>query len=169
MKYAIYVRTSTRDKQSPDMQLKQLKDYADMSGYAYDVFTEQESTRKTRPIKQKVLNSLRKREYIGVIVYKLDRWGRSTSELVNELEELHSKNIKFISLQDNIDMGTASGIAFVGMLAVFAQFERDITRERVLDGLEVAKSKGKQLGRPKGSKDKKVRRKSGYYQRYTEE
>jgi putative DNA-invertase from lambdoid prophage Rac len=166
-KWALYARASTKDKQNPEIQMKELRDYADRLGYDCDEYVETISTRKTRPMKEMVLQKLRKREYAGVIVWKLDRWGRSTAELVMELTEFHERGIKFISLSDSIDMTTASGRAFVGFLSVFAQFERDLTQERVLIGLEGAKARGKTLGRPKGSKDTKDRRKSGYYLRYS--
>lgn len=168
MKVAVYVRVSTLD-QNLEMQTHELIQYCERMSWSYQLFEEKESTRKTRPVKQYVLNALRRKIFDGAIVWKLDRWARSLQELVMDLEEMNSKNIKFIALRDNIDYTSASGRAFANMLAVFCSFERDLIRERTIAGLARAKAAGIILGRPKGSKDTKVRRKSGYYMRYINE
>lgn len=165
MKVAVYMRVSTSE-QNIEMQKHELVQYCERMGWTYELFEEKESTRKTRPVKQFVLNALRRKEFDSAIVWKLDRWARSLQELVMDLEEMTTKNIKFIALRDNIDYTSASGRAFTNMLCVFANFERDIIRERTIAGLARAKAAGIKLGRPKGSKDGKVRRKSGYYMRY---
>jgi len=168
MKFAVYIRVSKRDMH-PENQKLELVKYCDREGWDYDIFEEFESTRKTRPIKENVLNKLRQKEYDGVIIWKLDRWGRSLTELVANLKELTDRGIKFVSLMDNIDYTTTSGKLFANMLACFCEYEREIIRERTFSGLERAKKNGKTLGRPKGSKDKKVRRKSGYWLRYAKQ
>jgi DNA invertase Pin-like site-specific DNA recombinase len=145
-KYAVYIRTSKRE-QHPEMQKLKLIDYANKQGYTYDVFVEKESTRKTRPIKEEVLKKLRTREYDGLLIYKLDRWGRSLIELVLEIQEFVDKNISFISINDSIDLSTATGRLYFHILSAFAQFERDLIRERTLDGLDRAKAEGKICGR----------------------
>jgi len=165
MKVVIYCRTSKLD-QHPENQELQLVEYAKRMGWQFDVFEEQESTRKTRPIKEFVLQKLRQKEYDALLVWKLDRWGRSLQELVSNLQELTAKSVKIVSLQDNIDYTTASGQLFANMLACFAEYERSIIRERTLAGLERAKKQGKQLGRPVGAHDKGVRKKSGYWARW---
>ena len=165
-KIAIYIRVSTAE-QTTENQLLKLREYCKNNEYEYEVFEEVESTRKSRPIKQELLNHLRKQKYDRVIVYKLDRWARSSRELILEIEELTTKGIQFISYSENIDFGTASGKLHFTILSAFAEFERELIRERTLEGLNRAKQQGKQLGRPKGSKDKKERRKSGYYLRNT--
>lgn len=164
-KIAIYCRVSTRE-QNTDNQKYILLDYAKTQDWDFELFEEKESTRKTRPIKYELLRRLRNKEFDGVCVLKLDRWGRSTIELANEITELKDKGIDFISLRDNIDLSTASGQLQFNIISAFAQFERDIIRERTKDGLERAKREGKTLGRPKGSKDKKKRSKGGYYVRH---
>lgn len=83
-----------------------------------------------------------------------------------DLDEMTDKGIVFISLQDNIDLSTSGGRFMAHMLGAVAEFERDIIRERTMAGLERAKAKGKKLGRPKGSKDKGQRARSGYWDRY---
>ncbi len=165
MRTAIYVRVSTRD-QNPENQQLQLEEYAKRMGWDYEVFQEKESTKKTRPVKEKVLGRLRNKDFDALLIWKLDRWGRSLTELVINLEELTKRGIKIISLQDNIDYTTASGQLFANLLSCFAQYERSIISERTHAGLRRAKARGKKLGRPKGSKDKKPRRKSGYHLRW---
>jgi DNA invertase Pin-like site-specific DNA recombinase len=165
MKYAIYCRVSTRE-QHPEAQQLELVEFANRSGWEYEVFTEVESSRNTRPIKQEVLRRLRAREFDGVLVYSLSRWGRSLPELVLEIQEFADKGILFVSKKDNIDLSTASGKLMFHIFASLADFERELIRERTLMGLENAKANGKKLGRPMGSPDKKIRNKSGYYLRY---
>lgn len=165
MKIAIYCRVSTRD-QNPENQKSALEEYARRSGWEFETFEETESSRKTRPIKQDILRRLRQFEFDGVCVWKLDRWARSLTELVLEVQELHDKGLAFISLKDNIDLTTASGKLMFHMIAAFAEFERSVIKERTLLGLDEAKANGKKLGRPAGSKDKKRRCVSGYHLRY---
>ena len=162
---AIYCRVNTTD-QNPENQKIELEKYAKLRGWDYKTFEEKVSTRKTRPIKYELIRMLRKKVYDAVLVWKLDRWARSVSEASLEMDELVRKNIGFISLQDNIDITTANGRFFAQVLFAFAELERNIIRERTLAGLERAKKEGKKLGRPKGSKDRKIRKKGGYYLRY---
>ena len=103
------------------------------------------------------------------MVYKLDRWARSSSELILEINELVGKGIGFYSYSENLDFGTATGKLLFNLLSSFAEFERDLIRERTLEGLHRAKIEGKKLGRPKGSKDSKTRKKSGYILRQVKE
>jgi len=161
MKVALYIRTSTA-KQTIDNQRIRLVDYADDRGYSYDTYEEVESTRKTRPVKQALLEKLRNKEYNAVVVYKLDRWARSSTELILDTKELMDKGIGFISVSDNLDFSTAAGKLHFQILSAFAEFERELIRERTIEGLNRSKSQGKKPGRPKGSKDKKQRKKSGY-------
>lgn len=161
----IYCRVSTKE-QTTENQKRILAEYADRRGWNYKIIEETASTRGTRPQKQFILNALRKKVFDGVLVYKLDRWARSLTELIGNLTELNDKGIAFISYSDNIDMTTASGKLLVGILASLAEFERDLISERVKAGLERKKAQGYTLGRPKGSSDKKRRRKSGYHLRW---
>ncbi len=155
------MRVST-DSQTVDNQKMRLIEYAERNGQEYDIYEEVESTRKTRPVKQELLKRLRLSEYESVIVYKLDRWARSSTELILDTKELIDKGIGFISISDNLDFGTASGKLHFQILSAFAEFERELIRERTLEGLRRSKAQGKTPGRPKGSKDSKQRRKSGY-------
>ena len=103
MKYALYSRVSTTE-QTVENQNRLLVEYAKRQGFEFDMYEEQMTTRKTRPVKQHVLQSLRKKIYKGVIIWRLDRWARSSRELLLEIEELHKKGIEFISINDNIDL-----------------------------------------------------------------
>ena len=78
----------------------------------------------------------------------LDRWGRSVADLAVNLKELHELGVAFVSLTEALDLTTSSGRAMAGLLAVFAEFEREILRERVLAGLKEARKKGIRIGRP---------------------
>lgn len=166
-KYALYARVSTND-QTCENQILQLIEYAKRQNWSYQIFEEKESSRNTRPIKEFLKKQLRKKAFDGLLVWKLDRWGRSTRELVTELDEFIHRGINFVSYQDNIDLSTPQGKFMAQILSAFAEFERDMISDRTKAGLERAKSQGKKLGRPPGSKDKKVRRKSGYYLRWTD-
>lgn len=165
VKVAIYARVS-KGEQHPENQVLKLVEYAERQNWEYQIFKEKESTRNTRPIKELVKKQIRKREFDGLLIWKLDRWGRSVNELVLEFDEYAKSGFNFISLQDNIDLSTATGRLMAQILSAFAEFERELIRERTIAGLERAKKEGKKLGRPSGSKDKKQRKKSGYYLRY---
>ncbi len=160
-KVALYCRVSTSEQTNENQKIRLLK-YADENNLLFDVFEETESTRKTRPVKADLLTRLRNKEYDAVIVYKLDRWARSSSELIMDVAELVKKGIGFISISDNLDFTTASGKLHFQILSAFAEFERELIRERTIEGLKRAKLQGKTLGRPTGSKDHSPRRKSGY-------
>jgi putative DNA-invertase from lambdoid prophage Rac len=158
---ALYVRVSTSE-QTVENQKIRLIEYAEKNGYTYEIFQETESTRKTRPVKQDLLAKLRQGLFEAVIVYKLDRWARSSTELILDTKSLLDKGIGFISISDNLDFTTAAGKLQFQILSAFAEFERELIRERTIEGLHRAKMQGKQAGRPKGSKDSTKRRKSGY-------
>ncbi len=160
-KTALYSRVSTQ-KQTTENQKIRLLQYGIDHNLKYDLFDEVESTRKTRPVKQELLQRLRKGEYKEVIVFKLDRWARSSTELILEIQELMSKGVRFVSISDNLDFSTSSGRLHFQILAAFAEFERSLISERTKEGLARTKLQGRQLGRPIGSKDTKKRPRSGY-------
>jgi len=142
-----YARVSTSD-QSLDLQIDSLKKFG------YDrIYTEKASGGKDdRPELAKTLEMLRAGDTF--IVYKLDRLARSTLKLIETLDLLNKKGVEFISLSDNIDTSTAAGKAMFGMMAVFAEFERSIIRERTVAGLEAARARGRNGGRPMTDKKK---------------
>lgn len=165
MKVAIYCRVSTEEQKTENQKLR-LEEYAEKRGWEFVTFEEVESSRKTRPIKQIVLNGLRKKNFDAVLVYKLDRWARSSKELLLEIDELVKKGVAFISYSENLDLNNSMGTLMFQILAAFAEFERNIIRERTMEGLARAKAEGRVGGRPKGSKDSKPRKKGGYYLRH---
>ena len=160
-KVAIYCRVSTSEQDSTNQEIR-LTEYANLKGWSFDIYHEVESTRKTRPVKQGLLKKLRNLEYNAILVYKLDRYARSSSELILEIKELLDKGIIFISMSDNIDFSTASGKLHFQILCSFAEFERELIRERTIEGLRRTKLQGTTLGRPRGVKDSS-KRSSGTY------
>ena len=101
-----------------------------------------------RPKRDELLAAVRRRELDAIMVWRLDRWGRSLADLILTLKELTELGIGFVSLTEAFDMTTPTGRALAGMLAVFAEFEREILSERVKAGIAQARSSGKILGRP---------------------
>ncbi len=118
MKIAIYVRVSTQE-QTVENQVLRLTEYAQLKGWEFEVYSEVMSSRKTRPVKQALLAKLRQKQYDAVLVYKLDRWARSSTELILDTKELIDKGIGFISLSDNIDFHTAAGKLHFQILSAF--------------------------------------------------
>jgi DNA invertase Pin-like site-specific DNA recombinase len=108
--------------------------------------------------RESLLKAARKREIDTIIVWKLDRWGRSVADLVVSLKELSDLGVGFISLTEALDFTTTAGRAMAGMLAIFAEFERDVLKERVRAGIEESRKKGTPHGRPKsaGLKEQQV-------------
>jgi putative DNA-invertase from lambdoid prophage Rac len=146
---AAYARVSTTAQTSNEAQLALLREYAVKRGWEiiHEV-AEVGCGAKVRPKREALLQAIRRREIDAVLVYKLDRWGRSLADLVNTLQELTDLGVAFVSLSDAVDMSTTSGRAFAGMLSVFASFERDLIRDRVQAGVDRARQAGKRFGRP---------------------
>ncbi len=111
---------------------------------------------KTRPKREELLKLARQRKIDCILVWRLDRFGRSLADLITTLDELNSLGVSFVSLNESLDLTTPSGKALAGMLAVFAEFERSILKERVKAGIAEARSKGKNHGRPKTASNKKA-------------
>lgn len=149
MKVAIYVRVSRGDL-NPENQKLQLVEYAKQKGWVYEVFEEIESSRKTRPIKENILMGIRKGQYDGVLIYKLDRWARSLQELIMNVTEITHRGKQFIVLTQPFDTTSPAGMLMMQILGAFAEFEREIIRERTIAGLNRARAQGKKLGRPEG-------------------
>lgn len=149
MKAALYARVSTHDQQTLPLQLKMMRAYARKRRWtvAREV-KEIGSGAKHRPEREELLRAARRRELDVIIVWRLDRWGRSLADLVVTLKELTELGIGFISLNEALDLTTPSGRAMAGMLSVFAEFEREIITERVKAGIVQAREQGKRHGRP---------------------
>jgi putative DNA-invertase from lambdoid prophage Rac len=146
---AIYARVSTHDQQTLPMQLEAMRAYCERKGWQIALTVEEVgSGAKTRPRREELLRAARRREIDVIVVWRLDRWGRSLVDLIATLDELTALKVGFVSLSEALDLTTPSGRAFAGMLAVFAEFERDILRDRVKAGIAQARKDGKPHGRP---------------------
>lgn len=149
MQVAIYARVSTHDQQTLPLQLKAMRDYAKKRGWKVTrEIQEVGSGAKTRPRREELLKDARRRQVDAILVWRLDRWGRSVSDLIGTIRELTDTGVGFVSLNEAFDLTTPAGKALSGMLAVFAEFERDILRERVKAGIAHARSMGRSHGRP---------------------
>ena len=131
------------------MQVRALREYAARRGWTIAIqVKEVGSGAGQRELREKLIEAARRRDIDVVLVWRLDRWGRSVADLVSTLQELEHLGVGFVSLTEALDLTTPSGRAMAGLLAVFAQFEREILRERVRAGLAHARQNGKRLGRP---------------------
>jgi putative DNA-invertase from lambdoid prophage Rac len=145
----LYARVSTHDQQTLRLQNRAMRDYAVRRGWTVAIeVKEVGSGASVRELRQKLLDAARRRDIDVIIVWRLDRWGRSMADLVTTLQELRDLDIGFVSLTEALDLTTPSGRAMAGLLAVFAEFEREILRERVRAGLAHARANGQRLGRP---------------------
>lgn len=171
MKAAIYVRVSTIDKgQTVEQQEQDLINFCKKEGWEYELFQEFASgAKESRPELDKMMQRIRKHEFDVIMIYRLDRLGRSLKHLLQLVEEFKNLKVRFICYSQNMDTSTAQGMLLLGILGTIAEFERTLIRERTVEKLSYLKSKGTKLGRPAGSKDKKVRRKSGYLLRWQDE
>lgn len=146
----LYARVSTYDQKTLSLQLMQMRQYAKDRGWKVTLEVQDVgSGAQERPKREIILKAAKRREIDFVLVWKLDRWGRSLIDLVITLKELASVDVGFISLTEAMDLTTPMGRAMTGLLAVFSEFEREILRERVKAGVAYARSQGRIGGRPK--------------------
>ena len=145
----LYARVSTQDQQTIPLQTRALREYAARRGWTITVqIKEVGSGAARRERREQLLEAARRREIDVVLVWRLDRWGRSVTDLLATLQELEHLGVGFVSLTEALDLTTPAGRAMAGLLAVFAEFEREILRERVRAGLAHARANGQRLGRP---------------------
>jgi len=146
---ALYARVSTQDQQTLPMQNRAMREYAARRGWAIAMqVKEVGSGALQRQRREKLIEAARRREIDVVLVWRLDRWGRSVPDLLATLQELEHLGVGFVSLTEALDLTTPAGRAMAALLAVFAAFEREILGERVRAGLAHARQNGKRLGRP---------------------
>lgn len=150
---AIYARVSTANgHQDPQMQLRELREYAGRRDW---IIVEEyidagvSGSKDSRPALNRLMTDAHRRRFDAVLVWKLDRFGRSLRHLVNALAELECRGIAFVSLRDNLDLGTPSGRLMFQIIGAMAEFERALIQERVRAGLRNARAKGKRIGRPR--------------------
>jgi DNA invertase Pin-like site-specific DNA recombinase len=145
----LYARVSTNDQQTIPLQIRALREYAVRRGWTIAMqIKEVGSGASQRQQREKLLDAARRRDVDVVLVWRLDRWGRSVADLLATLQELDHLGVGFVSLTEALDLTTPAGRAMAALLAVFAEFEREILRERVRAGLAHARQNGKKLGRP---------------------
>lgn len=152
MRAALYARVSTKDQNTLPMQMKAMKSLARQRDWKIVLAVKEvASGASTRAEREAILEAARKRRIDVVIVWKIDRWGRSLSDLVATLKELTELGVSFVSVTEFFDLGTSTGKAMVGMLSVFSEFERDMLRERIKAGIAQSLKKGRPHGRPRSA------------------
>ena len=149
---AIYARVSTHNGQNPEMQLDEVREYCHRRGWKIEGEYVDEGisgSKEHRPALDRLLSDCRKRLVDAVVVYRYDRFARSLRQLVNALDEFRALGIDFVSLHEGVDTSTPNGRLVFGIFASIAEFERELIRDRVRSGLALARSRGRQLGRPR--------------------
>jgi DNA invertase Pin-like site-specific DNA recombinase len=150
MRAAIYARVST-DEQSTEAQLGDLRRYAEQREWGVvGEFADEgvSGAKRQRDGLDALMAGARRRDFDIVLVWRFDRFARSSRHLVDALETFRSLGVQFVSFQEQIDTGSPMGEAMFTIIAAMAQLERNLIRERVKMGLRNAREKGKQLGRP---------------------
>lgn len=149
---ALYARVSTLNShQDPEMQLSELREYVARRGlHIFDEYIDQgvSGSKESRPALNRLMSDAQRCRFDAVLVWKIDRFGRSLKHLVNSLADLSACGIAFISLRDNMDLSTPSGRLMFQIIGAMAEFERALIQERVRAGLRNARAKGKRIGRP---------------------
>lgn len=150
MKTALYARVSTRE-QDAEMQLRDLREHCrrrewEIAGEYVDLGVS--GSKESRPELNRLMVDAHQRVFDCVLVWKLDRFGRSLKHLVNALAEFEALGVSFVSLRDNLDLSTPSGRLMFQVIGAMAEFERSLIQDRVRAGLRNARAKGKHLGRP---------------------
>ncbi len=140
--------------QSCDLQLRELREYAANRGWhiAAEFVDQGISGRKaSRPSLDRLMSDARKRRFDTVLVWKLDRWGRSVIDSIRSIQELVSLGIRFIAVTQNIDTDESNPMSrfFLHVMSAFAEMEVSLIRERTIAGVRAARANGKVLGRPK--------------------
>src|SRR6516162_5881977 len=150
MRIAIYARVSTKD-QNCDLQLRDLRVYCAARGFSVQreyVDVGESGAKDSRPQLNELMAAARKRLFDAVVVWRFDRFARSTKHLLLALEEFRSLGIQFTSYSENIDTTSPLGQALFTIVSAVAQLERDLIRERVSAGIRNARAKGRKFGRP---------------------
>ena len=147
---ALYLRVSTAD-QKPDLQYDGLRGYAERSGLVIvgdycDVAVS--GRHEGRPRLNALMAAARRREFDCVLVWKFDRFARSTRHLLMALEEFNHLGVRFISVQDQIDTASPMGLAMFTIIGAMAELESSLISERVTAGMRAAKARGRRIGRP---------------------
>src|ERR1700677_4637760 len=151
MRVAIYARVSTLNGQDPQMQTHELKEYCQRRGWPIEgeyVDLGVSGAKDSRPELNRLMADAKRRKFDLILVWKLDRFGRSLRHLVNALAELEAAGVGFASLTDNLDLSTPSGRLMFQVIAAMGEFERELIRERVRSAPRNARSSWARIGRP---------------------
>src|SRR5450756_630358 len=158
MRIGIYARVSTKD-QSCELQIRDLRAYCAARGF--DLVREyvdvgQSGAKDSRPELNILMDDARKRQFDAIVVWRFDRFARSTEHLLSALEEFRSLGIQVISYQEDIDTSSALGQALFTIVSAVAQIESDLIRERVSAGIANARADGKRVwrARTRGDRDR---------------
>jgi DNA invertase Pin-like site-specific DNA recombinase len=155
---ALYARVSTCNGQDPELQLRDLREYAARRGWTISgEYVDQgvSGSKESRPELNRLTADAHRCVFDAVLVWKIDRYGRSLKHLVNSLADLAAYGVAFVSFRDNLDLSTPSGRLMFQIIGAMAEFERSLIQERVKAGLRNAKAKGRRLGRPSVEVDTK--------------
>lgn len=166
MRVAIYCRVST-DAQDYEQQVQACKKYCEIKGWEYEIFTEQQSTKKDRPVYTNLLRDCNNNKFFGIVIFRLDRAWRSSRQFIMDFDSLSNRGVVVCSVMEGLDPTTPLGKAMMTILVALAELERTNISIATKQRLQALKNMGKTLGRPKGSKDKAghVRPKGGYIMR----
>jgi len=144
---ALYARVSTLNhNQDPELQLAELREYATRRGWAIaEEFVDRgvSGSKESRPALNRLMADAHRRRFDAVLVWKIDRFGRSLKHLVNALAELDARGVAFVSMRDNLDLTTPSGRLMFQIIGAMAEFERSLIQERVRAGLRNARARAR--------------------------
>ncbi|HKJ81776.1 MAG TPA: recombinase family protein [Ignavibacteriaceae bacterium] len=158
MKAAIYLREPIDDIITKQKLINKAEKYE----WDYSVFTDKINARKTRPVKVRLLNKLRNKEFEVLIIDSFSTWANTSTELIREIAELTNKGIILLSVQEKLKFSGAYLDMQNNILRAFNMFEQNKLNEKASAAIKKSISKGKKPGRPKGAKDMKKRKTSGY-------
>src|SRR3984957_727300 len=156
MNVVVYARVSTLNGQSPEMQLREVREYCQRRGWT--VVTEYidvgiSGAKEKRPELYRLLDDAHHQRFDVVVVWRFDRFARSVSHLLRALENFRSQGIEFVSLSEQVDTSTPTGKMIFTVLGAVAELERSLIAERVRAGIRSARAKAKRLGRPRSVVD----------------
>lgn len=149
MRVGLYARVSTHDQHTLPLQQEAMQAYVTTRGWTCVMDVEDVGSGVAeRPQRASLIQAARRRELDAIVVWRLDRWGRSLADLAVTLTELSALGVGFVSLTEAVDLTTPTGRALAGLLAVFAEFERELLRARIKAGIAHARKAGRPHGRP---------------------
>lgn len=162
MKVCLYARVSTND-QSCTLQLAELRRYAAARGLDVEeefVDTGVSGTKSSRPARDRLMESARLRKFDLVLVWKMDRWGRSVVDTMDTIRELTCAGVNFLAVSQNLGTEDSNPMSrcMMVLMAAFAEMERELIHERVLAGIARAKKVGTKTGKPIGRPRRVFRR-----------